>query len=459
MDENEFTVVYLRTHGGIAKDKLYLMAGDEFETYPGPSGFVGTTVFFSPYGGEFSYYHYAFNDEFIRTYVSDTSFPNTIWYNLACHSACQNAEDDMIDAFLDNGGYVWIGWTKPCSVMCGEPATVLFFQRMATGNTVGEAISAIEAAGYSPDNATGYDGEPLPSFGSILRAVPLAHSDATLYTHSKLSVDYEKREIIITGKSAGSDRIDIAILGPEGFREAPLSFENGLMIYNFSVKPFDYWIAFIELPEEVKEGEYLAAILSPGRDYLYGSYGEGAFKDYLLSEYDLESLAGKTQEMLLAILMDLIDRPGSDDLVVDVLQFYLEHMTPFDTGEGTYPSISGTHNGTITPFHDINVSRIYTYPCPGTGGHTKSIVLYENDTVLARGVWGGYQSDWHNITITPAVTLLQDHEYLYVIETGSYPQIIHAESKDVTGGTITCTSFVDVNGKTYTDWILAIKLF
>jgi hypothetical protein len=53
---------------------------------------------------------------------------------------------------------------------------------------------------------------------------------------------------------------------------------------------------------------------------------------------------------------------------------------------------------------------------------------------------------------------LKDHEYRYVIVTGSYPQIIHAESKDVMGGTITCTEFIDVNGKTYTDWIPAIKL-
>ncbi|MHC1610800.1 MAG: hypothetical protein ACXQTW_04260 [Candidatus Methanospirareceae archaeon] len=37
--------------------------------------------------------------------------------------------------------------------------------------------------------------------------------------------------------------------------------------------------------------------------------------------------------------------------------------------------------------------------------------------------------------------------------------ISNAKSKDVTGGgTITCTSFVDANGKTYTDWIPAIRL-
>ena len=48
----------------------------------------------------------------------------------------------------------------------------------------------------------------------------------------------------------------------------------------------------------------------------------------------------------------------------------------FDTGAGTYPSIMGTHNGTITPSDNITVSKLYTYSCAGTGGHTGSIKLY-----------------------------------------------------------------------------------
>jgi len=131
----------------------------------------------------------------------------------------------------------------------------------------------------------------------------------------------------------------------------------------------------------------------------------------------------------------------------------------FDTGEGTYPSISGTFTGTIVPSSDINVSTLYTYPCLGTGGHTESIELYDDGVPLATGTWNGYVGDWHNVTLTSTVTLLKDHEYRYVIVTGSYPQIIHAESKDVTGGVITCEEFVDVNGVVYDDWIPAIRLW
>ena len=139
----------------------------------------------------------------------------------------------------------------------------------------------------------------------------------------------------------------------------------------------------------------------------------------------------------------------------------------FDTGSpaNPYPSISGKHNGTIMPSCNISVSKLYTYSCAGTGGHTESIELFENDTLIADGTWNGYTGDWHNITIhnvtdgTPYVTLLKNQEYRYVIKTGSYPQIIHAESKDVTGGTITCTSFEDANGKVHYDWIPAIRLW
>lgn len=147
---------------------------------------------------------------------------------------------------------------------------------------------------------------------------------------------------------------------------------------------------------------------------------------------------------------------GSFDAVVLRVTGMTEEL---DTGGGTYPSISGMHNGTIIPTQPMTVSKLYTYPCPGTGGHTKSIKLYKNDTLISSGTWTGYQGDWHNITLTPAVRLIVGHTYNYSIVTGSYPQIIHAPTREVTGGTITCTEFVDINGVKHPDWIPAIRLF
>ena len=137
----------------------------------------------------------------------------------------------------------------------------------------------------------------------------------------------------------------------------------------------------------------------------------------------------------------------------------------FDTGSpaNPYPSIFGTHNGTVTPSQTITVQKLYTYPCSGTGGHTETIELYENGTLIANGSWDGYKGDWHTISIhnmtgTLYVTLLKDHEYNYTICTGSYPQIIHVKEFNATRGKITCSEFIDANGRRYEDWIPAIRL-
>lgn len=132
----------------------------------------------------------------------------------------------------------------------------------------------------------------------------------------------------------------------------------------------------------------------------------------------------------------------------------------FDTGEGTYPSIFGTHYGKIIPDQNITLNKIYTYPCAGTGGHTEYVKIW-NDTTgeCAVAEWNGYQGDYHNLSFNRALNLREDVVYNYIVETGSYPQIIHAPYKEVTGGNITCTRFEDANGKVYYDWIPAIRLW
>ena len=131
----------------------------------------------------------------------------------------------------------------------------------------------------------------------------------------------------------------------------------------------------------------------------------------------------------------------------------------FDTGRGTYPSISGVHEGNFTPKCNIEVRKIYTYPCTGTGGHSERVIFYDGEDEIINESWNGYQGDYHNITVSPPVNLSRGKEYGYKIITGSYPQIIHSQSYDNENGTITCTEFIDANGKRYNDWIPAIKLF
>jgi len=136
----------------------------------------------------------------------------------------------------------------------------------------------------------------------------------------------------------------------------------------------------------------------------------------------------------------------------------------FDTGEpdNPYPSISGTHNGTITPYVTIyNVSKLYTYPCGGTGGHTEYVAFYdEGGEQIANASWEGYLSDYHNISFDTPFDLHAGVVYTYEIRTGSYPQIHHADELPAEEGMgiINCTSFVDANGRSYTNWIPAIRL-
>jgi parallel beta-helix repeat protein len=131
----------------------------------------------------------------------------------------------------------------------------------------------------------------------------------------------------------------------------------------------------------------------------------------------------------------------------------------FDTGPGTYPSIAGTFNGTIRPNETITVHTLYTYPCAGTGGHTEyAAIAYSNGTLLAEAHWNGYSSDWHNLTFSNSFTLYANETYNYTIHTGSYPQIIHEPAWNITGGHITCSEFVDANGKRHEGWIPAIRL-
>ena len=134
----------------------------------------------------------------------------------------------------------------------------------------------------------------------------------------------------------------------------------------------------------------------------------------------------------------------------------------FDTGapDNQYPSISGTHTGTIKPSHDVCVYKMYTYPCPGTGGHTEYVKI-ENSSWCITANWTGYQGERHNISFGDQFTLKASETYNYTIRTGSYPQIHHTDSLEVANGMgiITCDKFIDANGRVYYVGIPAIKFF
>ena len=104
------------------------------------------------------------------------------------------------------------------------------------------------------------------------------------------------------------------------------------------------------------------------------------------------------------------------------------------------------------------MSKLYSYPCAGTGGHSEYARIW-NTTLNVTARWDGYRGDWHNISFDKTFTLAAHETYNYTIKTGSYPQIIHEQTFTNEYGTITCTEFTGANGKVYYDWIPAIRLY
>jgi len=132
----------------------------------------------------------------------------------------------------------------------------------------------------------------------------------------------------------------------------------------------------------------------------------------------------------------------------------------FDTGrpENPYPSISGEFVGTIKTNKKIIATKLYTYACEGTGGHTEYARIC-NSTWCAEASWRGYEGDWMNISFNRTVVLIPYETYNITIVTGSYPQIHHTPSLKTENGWINCSEFTDANGNKYNDWIPAIMLW
>jgi len=132
----------------------------------------------------------------------------------------------------------------------------------------------------------------------------------------------------------------------------------------------------------------------------------------------------------------------------------------FDTKrpENPYPSISGKFIGTIKTNKKVIATKLYTYACEGTGGHTEYALIC-NSTWCAYAEWDGYKGDWINISFNRTVVLMPYETYNITIVTGSYPQIHHTSSLKTESGWINCTEFTDANGKKYDDWIPAFMLW
>ncbi|UYZ39890.1 MAG: DUF3821 domain-containing protein [Candidatus Methanospirare jalkutatii] len=156
-------------------------------------------------------------------------------------------------------------------------------------------------------------------------------------------------------------------------------------------------------------------------------------------------------------ILEADDGDGHTDTVTVEIK---EAAPTIDTGQSLnpYPSIFGTHNCTIVPANDITVSKIFVYPCVGTGGHAEYVRIWGNG-VDAHATWNGYGGEWNILHFNRTFTLEAGKEYNFTIKTGSYPQIFHEEVLETLDGSIVrCEEFVDANGKRH-KWIPAFKIY
>jgi parallel beta-helix repeat protein len=155
--------------------------------------------------------------------------------------------------------------------------------------------------------------------------------------------------------------------------------------------------------------------------------------------------------------LTVTDNEGATNRTSQVIRVFPD-VPYFDTEPGTYPSICGTHNGTIEMTHTVNVSEIFIYSCVGTGGHIKYAKIWNASWGGTEAHWSGYTGDWHTCSFDKNFTLVAGETYNYTIYTGSYSQVHHKPELLTAKGWITCTEFTDVNGKRYCTWIPAIRL-
>jgi hypothetical protein len=117
----------------------------------------------------------------------------------------------------------------------------------------------------------------------------------------------------ITGTAPGSDYVDLVIVSSKGSYGVGIDGGQGITVYYVPVSKTDYTFSkTITLDKNAEDGGYIAMVLSPGMDQVYGmSEKWTSIADFITSGiFDL-----KTQPEALDLLTSkTIYKPGSDDL-------------------------------------------------------------------------------------------------------------------------------------------------
>jgi len=206
-----------------------------------------------------------------------------------------------------------------------------FEVKLPTPETFGTGTEdVIKIRGFIVEDESFSEEEDVSEFndhGSVL--VLMVSGDLT--AESSVALVPPGDSFTLSGTALGMKVVDILIVGPDGGSGNGMnpinSMENGLpsgMSYEAASvsSGTSTWTLDLEVDDDADTGQYLAFVLTPGRNQEYDGIGTDDLLQGIAVTYfggDLSRLAAKNQEQIKAILLDATtDAPGSDDFMKTV---------------------------------------------------------------------------------------------------------------------------------------------
>jgi len=319
-----------------------------------------------------------------RTYV--VKFDETGSYTITVtvkSPSTRAGDDDTVDITVTEMG---VTFDLPITVVIGEKFTM-----KGTANTGDSVDIFVDGLLYKKlDDLVLVDGEfseEVTADGDIGMAVPgsvrlkawidcpeTGSSVGTAYTApippvdgdtavllvepgltAEVSVETVAQEdsFYVKGTARGARGVDVLTVSPKGasgkgMDTATVPAYKGLTYKNPSVSDIDESFSQkITVDENAGTGSYLVAVLYKGRDGYYGATGNKT-KTLIQALGEYGDLTGKTQEQIMAMLMDLTTTAGSDDLIwvgkikVEAAKVTLDTIADVAIGEPL--AVAGTTN-------------------------------------------------------------------------------------------------------------------